>query len=55
MTLIRIAAFALLLGVAVSGVVWFGWGIVAQLIGGKPVGATPEAAEESKPAKAKAS
>jgi hypothetical protein len=55
MTLVRIAAFALLLGVAVSGVVWFGWGIVAQLIGGKSAAEPTEAPEDAKPAKAKAS
>lgn len=51
MTLVRIVAFALLLGVSVSGVVWFGWGIVAHLIGGKSPSAP--APDEAKPAKAK--
>jgi len=49
MNLVRILALSLLLGTAVAGMVWFTWGVIANLAGGRKV--APAAAGAPKDAK----
>lgn len=54
MTFLRIAGIALMLACAAGGIVWFGWGVVANLAAGRGSGSnkSAETVQESAPKRA---
>ncbi len=48
MTFLRIAGIALMLACAAGGLVWFGWGLVANLAARRPAAASEEPAGTGK-------
>ncbi len=53
MTMLRVLGLSILIGCAAAMLVWFGWGLIANLRAMRPAPAEPEPAEEAPPDRAK--